>query len=67
MRLAERSLRDEDTPIAALAQSLGYTSESAFSNAFKRATGYAPQRYRSFVREQTEKRLDTTSFVSAGI
>ena len=30
-----------------LARSLGYTSESAFSNAFKRVTGNAPKRYRS--------------------
>jgi len=47
MRLAERALREEDTPVAVLARSLGYTSESAFSNAFKRATGSAPKRYRS--------------------
>ncbi|MFD0149462.1 helix-turn-helix domain-containing protein [Streptomyces sp. NPDC055721] len=34
------------TPVAALASSLGYASESAFSNAFKRATGMAPRHYR---------------------
>ncbi len=39
MRLAERALREEDTPVAVLARSLGYASESAFSNAFKRVTG----------------------------
>lgn len=50
MRLAERALREEDTSIAALARSLGYTSESAFSNAFKRVTGRAPMRYRSAFR-----------------
>jgi AraC-like DNA-binding protein len=50
MRLAERALRDESTPVAVLARQLGYTSESAFSNAFKRVTGTAPQRYRSAVR-----------------
>lgn len=33
--------------MAVLARSLGYTSESAFSNAFKRATGTAPKRYRT--------------------
>jgi len=47
MHLAERALREEDTPVAVLARSLGYTSESAFSNAFKRATGTAPKRYRT--------------------
>jgi AraC-like DNA-binding protein len=38
MRLAERALRDEDMTVADIARSLGYTSESAFSNAFKRTT-----------------------------
>ncbi|HEY9137728.1 MAG TPA: AraC family transcriptional regulator [Terriglobus sp.] len=46
MRLAQRSLREEDVTVADLARSLGYTSESAFSNAFKRTTGLAPNRYR---------------------
>lgn len=46
MHLAERALREEDVPVAVLARSLGYTSESAFSNAFKRVTGSAPKRYR---------------------
>lgn len=47
MRLAERALREETTPVAAVARSLGYTSESAFSNAFKRVTGSSPKAYRS--------------------
>ena len=46
MRLAERTLRDSDAPLSSVALSLGYTSESAFSNAFKRTTGSAPKRYR---------------------
>jgi AraC-like DNA-binding protein len=50
MRLAERALREQDTSVADLARSLGYMSESAFSNAFKRVTGHAPKRYRSIVR-----------------
>jgi len=50
MRLAERALREENTPIPVLARLLGYTSESAFSNAFKRVTGNAPKRYRTAVR-----------------
>jgi AraC-like DNA-binding protein len=50
MRLAERALRDEDTPLATLAHSLGYTSDSAFSNAFKRVNGIAPRRYRERAR-----------------
>jgi len=47
MRLAERALRSGATPISSVALSLGYTSESAFSNAFKRAVGVSPKRYRS--------------------
>lgn len=42
MRLAERALADAATPIAVIAQTLGYTSESAFSTAFKRITGRSP-------------------------
>ena len=50
MQLAQRALREENTPVSVLAQSLGYASESAFSNAFKRVTGHSPRRYRSSVR-----------------
>lgn len=50
MHLAERALREDSTPVSVLARSLGYTSESAFSNAFKRVTGTAPKRYRSAAR-----------------
>lgn len=46
MRLAERALREEATPVATIGQSLGYTSESAFSTAFKRMTGKSPRAYR---------------------
>lgn len=51
MRLAERTLREKNTPVAVIAQSLGYTSESAFSNAFKRMTGQSPKAYRHASRE----------------
>lgn len=50
MRLAERALRDDDQPLSALAHSLGYTSDSAFSNAFKRVNGVAPRRFREAAR-----------------
>jgi AraC-like DNA-binding protein len=49
MRLAERALREEDIGLSPLARSLGYTSDSAFSNAFKRINGLAPKRYRESV------------------
>lgn len=46
MRLAQRALREGTAPVAAVARSLGYTSESAFSNAFKRLMGTSPRAYR---------------------
>lgn len=49
MHLAERALRDEKTPVAVVARSLGYTSESAFSNAFKRIKGRSPKAYRGIL------------------
>jgi AraC-like DNA-binding protein len=51
MVLAQRALRDGDTRIASLAASLGYASEAAFSTAFKREVGEAPQRYRLRLRQ----------------
>jgi AraC-like DNA-binding protein len=50
IRLAERTLREGNTPVAVVARSLGYTSESAFSNAFKRMTGHSPKAYRNATR-----------------
>lgn len=47
IRLAQRALRTAGGPLAPLAQSLGYASESAFSNAFKRETGLSPAHYRA--------------------
>ena len=47
MRLAQRALRRENRPVSVLAHELGYASESAFSNAFKREIGVAPKRYRT--------------------
>lgn len=50
MRLAQRSLRGDGASVSEIATSLGYTSESAFSNAFKRVTGTAPRNYRNAAR-----------------
>ncbi|NUR62783.1 MAG: AraC family transcriptional regulator [Catenulispora sp.] len=46
MNLAARALRRDGTPVAVLAREVGYGSESAFSNAFKRAMGISPRNYR---------------------
>ena len=51
MHLAERDLTQSDQPVSGIAFRLGYTSESAFSNAFKRLKGVAPRRYRSAGRD----------------
>jgi AraC-like DNA-binding protein len=45
MNLAERDLR-AGTPLVEVAEASGYTSESAFSHAFKRVMGVAPGQYR---------------------
>lgn len=50
MRLAERTLREGDTSVSKVGYALGYSSESAFSNAFKRFAGEAPTRYRANAR-----------------
>ena len=46
MRLAERELSETDHSVADIAWSIGYGSESAFSNAFSRSTGVSPGRFR---------------------
>jgi AraC-like DNA-binding protein len=47
MQFAEQGLREGSMSVTELGLSLGYTTESAFSNAFKRATGMSPKRYRN--------------------
>ena len=47
MQLARNALRDSEARVAPLAARLGYASESAFSNAFKRQVGMSPLRYRA--------------------
>lgn len=46
MQLARRALRHDPRPLGAWVGDLGYASESAFSHAFKRATGISPAHYR---------------------
>ncbi|MDH2425663.1 AraC family transcriptional regulator [Sphaerisporangium sp. TRM90804] len=47
IRSAAETLRAGDRTVASVAAEWGYTSESAFSNAFKRVTGQPPARYRT--------------------
>ncbi|MFD7631705.1 AraC family transcriptional regulator [Streptomyces sp. NPDC059851] len=46
MTTAARLLRTSDAPLASVAQRVGYTSEFAFSNAFKRTFEIAPGHFR---------------------
>jgi AraC-like DNA-binding protein len=46
MRLAAKALRSGSDTVSAISYSLGYQSESAFTNAFRRVMGAAPQHYR---------------------
>ncbi|GGV60856.1 AraC family transcriptional regulator [Streptomyces longisporoflavus] len=46
MTTAGRLLREEDLPLRQVAERAGYTSEFAFSRAFKREFGVAPGQYR---------------------
>lgn len=57
MLLAQRSLRNGDARVGSLAAELGYSSESAFSNAFKRHVGVSPLRYRRRAREQASQTI----------
>lgn len=50
MLLAKRDLRSGDIRVGALALDLGYSSESAFSTAFKRHVGESPLAYRTRAR-----------------
>ncbi|MFD9288933.1 AraC family transcriptional regulator [Streptomyces sp. NPDC060030] len=46
MTTAARLLRTSDAPLRSIASQVGYTSEFAFANAFKRTHGTAPGTYR---------------------
>jgi len=46
IHLACKALRDEELPVASVATLAGYSSQGAFSNAFKRMTGVSPSLWR---------------------
>lgn len=52
MRLAAWQLRHSDQPVCRIADMIGYASETAFGQAFKRSHGMAPGRYRALIRSQ---------------
>ena len=47
--------------VAELAESLGYESDSAFSNAFKRRTGMAPKHYQSVLAQMGQSTSDAAN------
>jgi AraC-like DNA-binding protein len=61
MLLAQRALRNAETRVGPLAVELGYTSESAFSAAFKREVGMSPLRYRASIRDEFSRRAQSMS------
>jgi AraC-like DNA-binding protein len=57
IRSAARMLRTSDRTVGSVATAFGYSSESAFSNAFKRMTGHPPARHRRLAaRDDAEER-----------
>ncbi|QBQ98887.1 AraC family transcriptional regulator [Paraburkholderia pallida] len=46
MAIAMTALKDSEEPLVSIAERVGYLSDTAFSIAFKRATGISPGRYR---------------------
>ena len=54
MHLAQRALLESRMHVNVLARSLGYTSESAFSNAFRRIVGCSPKDFRQQAAKDVE-------------
>jgi AraC-like DNA-binding protein len=52
MQVASAAIRDGRRSVMAIANSIGYTSESAFINAFRRSYGVTPGSYRATVNGQ---------------
>jgi AraC-like DNA-binding protein len=46
IQVAARELRSGDTPLARIAEQVGYESEAAFNRAFKRSFGLPPATWR---------------------
>ncbi|MBI0293326.1 AraC family transcriptional regulator [Streptomyces sp. PRKS01-29] len=51
---AARMLRESEAPLAAIASRVGYSSQFAFANAFKREYGLAPGSYRKGRRDELQ-------------
>lgn len=51
LRLAAWNLRENDLSVARISEKVGYSSETAFSQAFKRQYGLSPSQYRKQMQE----------------
>lgn len=60
MTVARIALRDSDTSLAVIADRVGYLSDTAFSIAFKRATGISPGRFRTSHLQSLNSEASTT-------
>jgi AraC-like DNA-binding protein len=56
MTVASSALKNSDEAIAGIAERIGYLSDTAFSSAFKKATGQSPGRYRNSYRTSEDSR-----------
>ncbi|NUP50152.1 MAG: AraC family transcriptional regulator [Catenulispora sp.] len=60
MTIAARLLRESDAPLRMVARQTGYSSDIAFSAAFKREYGIAPGRYRATARHADQPSTPTS-------
>ena len=64
--VAAEKLKNTSDPIAKVAAEVGYQSESAFSNAFKRLMGSSPRRYVRHRQSESQKVGDTGNGIGSG-
>jgi AraC-like DNA-binding protein len=64
MTLAGDRLMHSDDPVSAIALSLGYESESAFSTAFKREMGCSPRQYSHRQMPRREAQSENSSMLA---
>lgn len=58
MRVAVEQLRDSDDDVGRIGRALGYSSDAAFSAAFRRAHGQSPSAMRAAIRHRSRDRSD---------
>jgi AraC-like DNA-binding protein len=66
MHLALERLKEDETPLAELAERLGYQSEAAFSRAFKRVIGISPGAARQTAARSVSRRGEVARTATVG-